>query len=1330
MRLALLIALLLASPSVLADPVTLVMLAGSYMVQYTAFVITGYALMIGASLYGAAEQRKKADAQARAARQAYNDSLKDRTATRVATDAPLRTVYGRARVGSDIVAMFTNGAKDEYKYLVCVHAAHECEAIEEIWVNNIALGTLTTPDLYGCQEIDPSQISHPYFYKNTISVDSEVHTGTVLTLDHIPVENSVRCVWGSGDHRKVQKPTSVVGAVVTVPTSRTYTVHYDYIEYISRVRVTKHLGTPTDVADPSLALLFPDKWSANSLLRDLCYTVIRLDLNQQEFQSGVPPIEVLIKGKKVLDLRSMTSTWSENPALCIYDYLTGDLCGVAGDSLYHIGTAQAAAPNSLTLAASANTTDDYYKNGKVFITGGAGASQSRNILTSRRNYLLYSQKMNVVNWVSAFTRTADAATAPDGTLTADKFLIPVGYYAGGIQVHQSVYVTTGQTYTWSTYAKKINASYNSIALFCSGGNRTAKFNLDTLVTSAISGCTATATALDDGWVRCSITFTIPATATLTFYTYAQGFAPVTGDGVGGYYLWGAQLESSDAVTEYVESEGAQAVGVAVDEPWSSNLLTYSQAFDNAAWPKIAMGGGSLPVVTADFGEAPDGTMTADRIQFARTTTGATDYSLISRSIASLTGTKSIYLKSNTGAVQYIAMYLQGTYQELTVTTDWQRFDVPASASLWFEFGIFETTAQQPLSADVLVWGAQSEISSVVTPYIATTSAAILPLDSTSLYEVVVQAADIPVDDYITAANVCDESITIDGAAAPRYTLNGVVTSDQPQKRVLEQMVQAMAGTLVETTWSISAGKYVAPVMALDQSDIVGPLSVMSGTPDADLYNSVRAQYVSAENGYVSTDCAPYQNAVYLLADGKESWNDVQLPFTDKKQRIHNLARIMMEDQRNGMTVRASMSLKVWRLRISDRVLFTSSFLGQASKIYRITDRRFSPDQMIELTMKEDSSLIWDEADAVLVDETVNTNLPNPFIVGLCGNVQMTEMLYETTGSAGVKAGAILTWDAPADVSVIDYELEYKSQTSGVWIELANIRATRYLFEDIAPGIYDFRVKARNIFNVVGQYTDIKSFEVFGLNTPPADVTNFTVKPFGGMALCKWDRTQDLDVKIGGDVEIRFSPVSSATWANASLIPDGENNGDASNAIVSLATGTYFAKFKDSSGNYSLNAASFVVTEALVTGWTTVFTSTQHTGFTGTKTNCTVTAGILYLDSGQLSAEYLFSARLDMTTSISRRFHARINSYSSVVGDTIDARLTNIDTWSSFDGSVVDDTNAVVDIAISDDDVTYSTWMPFMVADFKCRYAKFRLRMTSGVVTHTIQVSELEVLVKV
>ena len=95
-------------------------------------------------------------------------------------------------------------------------------------------------------------------------------------------------------------------------------------KYANQVRVKKHLGTSTDTADASLISECPDYWTADHLLRGFAYTVVRIDLNQQDFQSGIPQVNALIKGKKLYDLRTGVTAWSDNPALCIYDYLTQD----------------------------------------------------------------------------------------------------------------------------------------------------------------------------------------------------------------------------------------------------------------------------------------------------------------------------------------------------------------------------------------------------------------------------------------------------------------------------------------------------------------------------------------------------------------------------------------------------------------------------------------------------------------------------------------------------------------------------------------------------------------------------------------------------------------------------------------------------------------------------------------------------------------------------------------------------------------------------------------------------------------------------------------------
>src|SRR5687768_7091955 len=89
-----------------------------------AVTVASISLTIGTTVFGAVQQKaaaKKAKRKAARAREDFLNSLQERTITRIATEAPHRYVYGKAKVGSDIVAMFPSGPNEEYKHLVCVH---------------------------------------------------------------------------------------------------------------------------------------------------------------------------------------------------------------------------------------------------------------------------------------------------------------------------------------------------------------------------------------------------------------------------------------------------------------------------------------------------------------------------------------------------------------------------------------------------------------------------------------------------------------------------------------------------------------------------------------------------------------------------------------------------------------------------------------------------------------------------------------------------------------------------------------------------------------------------------------------------------------------------------------------------------------------------------------------------------------------------------------------------------------------------------------------------------------------------------------------------------
>lgn len=79
----------------------------------------------------------------------------------------------------------------------------------------------------------------------------------------------------------------------------------------------------------------------------------------------------------------------------------------------HSGTAQAGAASTITLAAGAVATDDYYNNSIVFITGGTGAGQSRFI-----NDYVGATKVITVNgnWVTSPDNTSTYIIIPHGSI--------------------------------------------------------------------------------------------------------------------------------------------------------------------------------------------------------------------------------------------------------------------------------------------------------------------------------------------------------------------------------------------------------------------------------------------------------------------------------------------------------------------------------------------------------------------------------------------------------------------------------------------------------------------------------------------------------------------------------------------------------------------------------------------------------------------------------------------------------------------------------------------------------------------------------------------------
>tara|TARA_R110000744_G_scaffold200790_1_gene319921 strand:+ start:891 stop:3443 length:2553 start_codon:yes stop_codon:yes gene_type:complete len=92
-------------------------------------------------------------------------------------------------------------------------------------------------------------------------------------------------------------------------------------KYAGKIRFKLHLGSPTQTADTFL-VSESTHWTSQCTLSNIAYMYIRLKFDADVFPNGIPEFTATIRGKKVYDPRTTTTSYSDNPALCMRDYLT------------------------------------------------------------------------------------------------------------------------------------------------------------------------------------------------------------------------------------------------------------------------------------------------------------------------------------------------------------------------------------------------------------------------------------------------------------------------------------------------------------------------------------------------------------------------------------------------------------------------------------------------------------------------------------------------------------------------------------------------------------------------------------------------------------------------------------------------------------------------------------------------------------------------------------------------------------------------------------------------------------------------------------------------
>lgn len=229
------------------------------------------------------------------------------------------------------------------------------------------------------------------------------------------------------------------------------------------------------------------------------------------------------------------------------------------------------------------------------------------------NLCLQREQFDSGTWGKAFSSTsANAATAPDGNVTADK-LIEDGTAASTHYIQQGIAEATftdNVSIAFTTYVKQGERTWVHLRARTKANTYGGcYFDLaNGVVGTATGGATGTIVSASNGFYRCRISFNISTGATLPlfFIFIAEADSTITydGDGSSGIYLWGAQIEEFPVPTSYMQDNDnpASTVSRATESGYSSYVLPagiFNVKGTLILWARSGAAYGSFPA--GDYG---------------------------------------------------------------------------------------------------------------------------------------------------------------------------------------------------------------------------------------------------------------------------------------------------------------------------------------------------------------------------------------------------------------------------------------------------------------------------------------------------------------------------------------------------------------------------------------------------------------------------------------------------------------------------------------------------------------------------------------------------------
>jgi Putative phage tail protein len=341
-------------------------------------------------------------------------------------------------------------------------------------------------------------------------------------------------------------------------------------------------------------------------------------------------------------------------------------------------------------------------------------------------------------------------------------------------------------------------------------------------------------------------------------------------------------------------------------------------------------------------------------------------------------------------------------------------------------------------------------------------------NSQRLYGMSTPSSSLPVTDFATAANYCDNLVNkyIAGGTEKRYTINGLIDTAADNRAILYSIMSCYSAKESEIGGiykPITGPRAIVATITEDDVVIDDELVYTPYKEGGELINAVFGSYSNPANGYTPLDLPPRISLTDEATDGRRYERTLSFPFVTSPTQAQRLMEIARRQYRKQQLLQLSLTPKFLMLELGDWVTVTIDSEGIVNKTFEVVDAAHINEPKMPIVLQEVDSSIYsfasnDELTSGSITRSVTYNPPvgNDLLQGL----EVSNVLVPAGDVS--RPGISITWYTINDPTIVQIALEYRvvNSSTALPLTITDVSNNAYTWVNgIQSGVvYEVRIK--------------------------------------------------------------------------------------------------------------------------------------------------------------------------------------------------------------------------------------------------------------------------------